>query len=79
MREPNLDVAWDPAKARSDLAKHGVSFAQAATVLLDPMALTVFDSRHSQTEERWFTLGCAGDEKLFGRRAYVQAVSLLSK
>jgi uncharacterized protein len=54
---PQLDVAWDPAKAQPNLAKHGVSFDQAATVLLDPLALTVFDAEHSQHEERWFTLG----------------------
>jgi uncharacterized protein len=34
-----------------------VSFAEAATVLLDPLAITVFDEAHSDDEERWFTLG----------------------
>ena len=64
MSAPSLDVAWDRAKALSNLAKHGVSFAQAATVLLDPLALTVFDAGHSQAEERWFTLGTASEGKL---------------
>lgn len=57
MSAPDLAVTWDPAKARSNRAKHGVSFAEAATVLLDPLALTVFDDAHGQDEERWFTLG----------------------
>lgn len=57
MSNPHVDVAWDPAKAERNLAKHGVAFDEAAEVLLDPMALTVFDSAHSQGEERWFTLG----------------------
>jgi uncharacterized DUF497 family protein len=61
---PDLDIAWDPAKAAANLAKHGVTFAQAASVLLDPLALTVFDAAHSQEEERWFTLGVSGDGKL---------------
>jgi uncharacterized protein len=61
---PQLEVAWDPHKAQSNLAKHGVSFAQAATVLLDPLALTVFDEAHSEFEERWFTLGLASDGQL---------------
>jgi hypothetical protein len=39
-------------------------FAQAATVMLDPLAMTVFDTVHSETEERWFTLGQASDGKL---------------
>ncbi|MHB1051779.1 MAG: BrnT family toxin [Thiobacillus sp.] len=59
-----LDIAWDAAKAQSNLAKHGVSFTQAATVLADPLALTVFDEAHSETEERWFTLGMSSDGKL---------------
>ena len=64
MTVPEQDVAWDSVKAQSNLAKHGVSFAQAATVLTDPLALTVLDAAHSETEERWFTLGMASDGKL---------------
>jgi uncharacterized DUF497 family protein len=56
MSAPERDVTWDAAKAQSNLAKHSVSFAQAATVLADPLAMTVFDAAHSETEERWFTL-----------------------
>lgn len=48
---------WDLSKAISNFAKHGVTFEQAATVFLDPLAITVFDDAHSQTEERWFTMG----------------------
>lgn len=57
MSAPELEIAWDPTKASSNRAKHGVSFADAATVLLDPLALTVFDAAHSEEEDRWFTLG----------------------
>jgi len=64
MSSAELDFAWDPAKAASNLTKHGVSFAQATTVLADPLALTVFDTRHSQDEERWFTLGQSSQGKL---------------
>jgi len=59
MSVPDLDVTWESDKAQSNIAKHGVTFAQAATVLLDPLALTVFDGAHSFSEERWFTLGVA--------------------
>ena len=41
-----------------------MTFAQAATVLLDPLALTVFDATHSEAEERWFTLGMSGEQRL---------------
>lgn len=54
---PQLDITWDSHKAQSNLTKHGVGFVEAATVLLDPLAVTVFDADHSDFEERWFTLG----------------------
>ena len=57
MSEFGLDIAWDPIKAQANVAKHGVSFAEAASVLTDPLSLTVFDAVHSLEEERWFTLG----------------------
>ncbi|MGK6307006.1 BrnT family toxin [Variovorax sp. DT-64] len=62
--DPHLEVTWDPNKAQSNLAKHGVSFAQAASVLLDALALSVYDEAHSDFEERWFTLGVSGEGKL---------------
>ena len=62
--EVQLDTTWDPVKAQSNVAKHGVTFVQAATVLLDALALTTFDSAHSETDERWFTLGNSSDGKL---------------
>ena len=33
------DFEWDSAKAASNLAKHGVSFPEAATVFADPCAV----------------------------------------
>lgn len=62
--EVQLDTAWDPVKALSNATKHGVTFVQAATVLLDALALTTFDAAHSETEERWFTLGISSDGKM---------------
>ena len=59
-----LEFTWDPIKAQSNVAKHGVSFGQAATVLLDALALTVFDAGHSQGEERWFALGLSSEGRL---------------
>lgn len=77
MTAPQLDVAWDPVKAQLNLVKHGVSFDQAATVLLDPLALTVFDAGHSQDEERWFTLGTSSDGRLLAVAHTYQATSAL--
>jgi uncharacterized DUF497 family protein len=48
---------WDPLKARSNIAKHGLDFEHAATVFLDPLALTIPDDEHSEAEARWITMG----------------------
>ncbi len=50
---------WDSSKDRSNQRKHGVSFAQAATVFLDSNQLSVFDGAHSEDEDRWATMGIA--------------------
>lgn len=54
---PEYAFEWDPAKALSNLRKHGVAFDQAATVFLDALALTVYDTVNSRDEDRWFTPG----------------------
>src|SRR5882762_6598313 len=50
---------WDPEKARTNTLKHDIAFDLAATVFRDSLALTVFDEKHSESEERWATLGRA--------------------
>jgi uncharacterized DUF497 family protein len=35
------EFEWDAAKARSNLAKHGIDFADAVTALEDASALTI--------------------------------------
>jgi uncharacterized DUF497 family protein len=37
------DFEWEDAKADANLAKHGVSFAEAATVFADPYAIYLDD------------------------------------
>jgi uncharacterized DUF497 family protein len=53
---------WDPDKAKANLIKHSIRFAEAVTVLEDERALTIRDT-YSEEEERWVTLGMDG----FGR------------
>ncbi|MBP9663723.1 MAG: BrnT family toxin [Pyrinomonadaceae bacterium] len=48
---------WDPAKAESNLVKHGVSFEEAQTVFFDALSLTVSDPTHSVSEERFIITG----------------------
>jgi uncharacterized DUF497 family protein len=41
---------WDPAKAETNLRKHGVSFTEAASVFGDPDALNLVDRLHPDRE-----------------------------
>ena len=50
-------LEWDPVKAKQNLKKHRISFDRAAEVVLDPLAVSIFDEEHSEDEERWVTLG----------------------
>jgi uncharacterized DUF497 family protein len=53
----DMQVEWDPEKAAANLRKHGVSFEEAATVLGDPLSVTLPDPDHSQQEQRYLLLG----------------------
>lgn len=48
---------WDAEKAARNLAKHGVSFAEASTVFDDPLSVTITDPKHSADEERMVLFG----------------------
>ena len=50
-----VEYEWDPAKAAANLRKHGVDFADAASVLSDPLAATRDDDH--PFESRRLTLG----------------------
>lgn len=50
-------VEWDPEKAAENLRKHGISFEEAATVLGDPLSVTLPDPDHSRDEQRFLLLG----------------------
>ncbi len=52
-----MEFEWDPRKATRNLARHGVSFEEAATVFGHPQAITYFDPDHSDEEDRFLTFG----------------------
>ncbi len=52
-----LTFEWDETKAKQNLKKHGVSFAEAATVFGDPLSRTIADPLHSEDEDRFVILG----------------------
>ena len=61
MKALPFQFEWDEVKADANARKHGVTFELASTVFHDPWLLTVADLEHSDTEERWFSVGCAHD------------------
>ncbi len=50
-----MEYEWDPKKAKDNLKKHGVDFADAVISLEDENALTIEDKDHN--EVRFKTLG----------------------
>ena len=59
-----MQFEWDSAKAVENLAKHGVSFQEAATVFRDPLSATGADPDHSIGEERFITFGVSTSGRL---------------
>jgi uncharacterized protein len=51
------DFEWDIKKAKSNIRKHKVSFERAATIFRDPNLLSIPDEEHSESEDRWITMG----------------------
>jgi len=59
-----MKFVWHPAKARTNLRKHGVSFDEASTVFNDPLSRTFDDPDHSLDEERFVIIGHSEDGRL---------------
>ena len=54
----DLHFEWDPAKARANLRKHGISFKEAETAFLDDYAIRIPDPDHSAPDDdRWLLIG----------------------
>ncbi len=51
------DFEWDLKKAKANARKHQVSFERATTIFRDPNLLSIPDDEHSESEERWITMG----------------------
>jgi hypothetical protein len=59
-----MDFAWDAAKAEENIRKHGVDFAAAARVFLDPYRLEQEDLRFPYGETRFVVIGMVGVQVL---------------
>jgi len=50
-----MNIVWDIKKGATNIRNHGIEFSHGATVLDDPMAVTIEDTRHG--EQRFVTVG----------------------
>ena len=60
----DLRFDWDPRKAATNLAKHGVAFAEAITAFRDELALVLADPDHSAIEARFVLLGLSAERRV---------------
>lgn len=59
-----MKFEWDPHKAKLNLHKHGVSFEEAITAVLDEFSATTPDPDHSVDERRFVTYGLSARGRL---------------
>jgi uncharacterized DUF497 family protein len=58
---PEIRFEWDPAKATTNVRKHGVSFEEAQTAFFDDLGLIIDDPEHSKDEDRFVLRGFSAE------------------
>ena len=71
---------WDRVKAAANVKRHRVRFEEAASVFVDPLALTVPDPDHSEGEDREITIGRSAKQRVLfvahtGRSGRIRIIS----
>jgi uncharacterized protein len=59
-----LIFEWDSGKAAQNISKHGVAFEEAVTVFGDPLSITIRDTFHSSSEDRFIIIGQSNQQRL---------------
>lgn len=57
----DLKFEWDEDKEQINIKKHGIPFETAAKVFLDENRIEIYDEAHSMDEDRYITIGLAGE------------------
>lgn len=60
----DVTFEWDAAKAATNKRKHGVSFEEAATAFLDPLARVYDDPDRARGEVRFLLVGMSAKSRL---------------
>jgi uncharacterized protein len=63
-----MEFEWDAEKARENLRKHKVNFAEACESFDDPKGFVMEDTVHSQREERFYWVGKSSSGKILTTR-----------
>jgi len=59
-----MQFEWDDAKARANVRKHEISFAEAMSCFYDPQQVAFYDPDHSKDEERELLVGHSNKGRL---------------
>ncbi|MGK0272053.1 MAG: uncharacterized DUF497 family protein [Cocleimonas sp.] len=59
-----INFDWNPAKADTNIKKHGVSFEEARSVFYDEFAVQFFDQDNSDVEDRFLMLGMSNETNI---------------
>ena len=59
-----LTFEWDEEKNERNIKRRGISFEEAKDVFGDPHSITIYDSRHSENEERFIDIGLSNRRRL---------------
>jgi uncharacterized DUF497 family protein len=60
----DIYIEWDEEKNRINQRKHKVSFGEAATVFRDSLEVVILDPDHSETEDRFISIGQSSSQRL---------------
>lgn len=59
-----IEFEWDNQKDLANQRKHGVGFAEAATVFGDSLSIAIPDPDHGNHEERFIIIGVSKNSRL---------------
>ncbi len=59
-----MQFVWDTKKEKINKRKHKVTFLEACYIFADKYQLTLFDVEHSESEDRWITIGQSPGNKI---------------
>jgi uncharacterized protein len=59
-----IEFEWDATKAKTDLAKHRISFEEATLAFYDALSITIADPDHSIHESRFLLIGMTTTRRL---------------